>query len=191
TLAPGFLSARSVGQPRATVAAMREAVRDVRRLLAGEAVALGASSTRLRNPPAHPVPVYLLAAGPRLVELAGGGGGRRPPPGRPPPGGGAGGARAPRGGRAAGGALAGRVSGRLHRFHRAGRERRGGAAVAAALVRPGAPVADLPERLQPLLAAAGRARPPRPPRARGGPRPPPAPHPPPPPPPPAPPSPSP
>ena len=71
TLAPGFLSARSVGQPRATLAAMREAVRDVRRLLAGEAVALGASSTRLRNPPAHPVPVYLLAAGPRMVELAG------------------------------------------------------------------------------------------------------------------------
>jgi 5,10-methylenetetrahydromethanopterin reductase len=71
TLAPGFLSARSVGRPRATLATMREAVLDVRRLLAGEAVPIGAATTRLRNVPSRPVPVYLLAAGPRMVELAG------------------------------------------------------------------------------------------------------------------------
>jgi len=43
TMAPGFISTRSVGRPRATVAIMREAVRDVRRLLAGEAVDFGST----------------------------------------------------------------------------------------------------------------------------------------------------
>jgi 5,10-methylenetetrahydromethanopterin reductase len=71
TMAPGFISTRSVGQPRATVATMREAVRDVRRLLAGEAVGFGPTETRLRNRSATPTPVYLLAAGPRMIELAG------------------------------------------------------------------------------------------------------------------------
>jgi len=69
TVAPGFISTRSVGQPRAGVAFMREAVRDIRRLLAGEEVAFGPTITRLRNRTA--VPVYLLAAGPRMIELAG------------------------------------------------------------------------------------------------------------------------
>lgn len=71
TVAPGFLSARSVGQPRATVAAMREAVLGLRRLLAGESVAFGDPPSRLRNLGSPPPPVYLLAAGPRMVELAG------------------------------------------------------------------------------------------------------------------------
>jgi 5,10-methylenetetrahydromethanopterin reductase len=71
TIAPGFLSARSVGRPRATVAAMRDAVVGLRRLLAGEAVAFGQPPSRLRNLSAVPPPVYLLAAGPRMVELAG------------------------------------------------------------------------------------------------------------------------
>src|SRR4029077_11203847 len=35
TVAPGFISTRSVGKPRATVAFMRDAIRDLRRLLAG------------------------------------------------------------------------------------------------------------------------------------------------------------
>ena len=71
TMAPGFISTLSVGRPRATVAVMREAVRDVRRLLAGEAVGFGPTETRLRNRSATPTPVYLLAAGPRMIELAG------------------------------------------------------------------------------------------------------------------------
>jgi 5,10-methylenetetrahydromethanopterin reductase len=71
TVAPGFISTRSVGKPRATVAFMREAIRDLRRLLAGEDVEFGLTSTRLRNRSAPPTPVYLLAAGPRMVELAG------------------------------------------------------------------------------------------------------------------------
>ena len=49
TVAPGFISTRSIGQPRAGVAFMREAIRDVRRLLAGEEVGFGPTSIRLRN----------------------------------------------------------------------------------------------------------------------------------------------
>ncbi|HYE93679.1 MAG TPA: LLM class flavin-dependent oxidoreductase, partial [Terriglobales bacterium] len=71
TLAPGFLAARSVGQPRARVAAMREAIVQIRRLLAGETETVGAGTTRLRNVGVRPTPVFLLAAGPRMTELAG------------------------------------------------------------------------------------------------------------------------
>jgi 5,10-methylenetetrahydromethanopterin reductase len=71
TVAPGFISTRSVGRPRASVAAMRAAVLDLRRLLAGAAVDFGRGPIRLRNRGAVPTPVYLLAAGPRMIELAG------------------------------------------------------------------------------------------------------------------------
>jgi 5,10-methylenetetrahydromethanopterin reductase len=71
TVAPGFLAVRAIGQPRATVATLREAIVTIRRLLAGDPVAFGATETRLRNPRPTPPPVYLLAAGPRMVELAG------------------------------------------------------------------------------------------------------------------------
>src|SRR5260221_10250609 len=50
---------------------MREAIRDIRKLLAGESVEFGPTPTRLRNASATPTPVYLLAAGPRMIELAG------------------------------------------------------------------------------------------------------------------------
>jgi 5,10-methylenetetrahydromethanopterin reductase len=71
TLAPGFISTRSIGKPRAGVAFMRQAVSEIRRLLAGEEVGFGQTSIRLRNRSAAPTPVYLLAAGPRMIELAG------------------------------------------------------------------------------------------------------------------------
>ncbi|MBI4280099.1 MAG: LLM class flavin-dependent oxidoreductase [Armatimonadetes bacterium] len=71
TVAPGFLAVRSIGRPRATVDVMRDAVVKIRRLLAGDAVQFGATSTRLRHTSARPTPVYMLAAGPRMVELAG------------------------------------------------------------------------------------------------------------------------
>jgi 5,10-methylenetetrahydromethanopterin reductase len=71
TVAPGFISTRSIGQPRANVAFMREAIRDLRRLLAGDEIGFGATTTRLRNHSAVPTPVHLLAAGPRMIELAG------------------------------------------------------------------------------------------------------------------------
>jgi 5,10-methylenetetrahydromethanopterin reductase len=71
TVAPGFISTRSIGRRRASVAVMREAILELRRLLAGEEVGFGQTSTRLRNRGATPTPVYLLAAGPRMIELAG------------------------------------------------------------------------------------------------------------------------
>jgi 5,10-methylenetetrahydromethanopterin reductase len=71
TVAPGFLSARSIGRPRATVDAMREAVIAIRRLLAGDTVAFGDPPSQMLNLSPTPPPVYLLAAGPRMVELAG------------------------------------------------------------------------------------------------------------------------
>ena len=71
TVAPGFISTRSIGQPRAGVAFMREAVGDLRRLLNGEEVTYGSTATRLRNRSSKPTPVYMLAAGPRMIELAG------------------------------------------------------------------------------------------------------------------------
>lgn len=70
TVGPGFISTRTMGKPRAPVAVMREAIGALRALLAGEAVTFGPASTRLRNRAAA-VPVHLLAAGPRMIELAG------------------------------------------------------------------------------------------------------------------------
>ena len=71
TIAPGFLSARSVGQPRAGLAPMRTAIAGIRRLLRGEVETVGEEQMRLGNVSARPTPVFLLAAGPRMVELAG------------------------------------------------------------------------------------------------------------------------
>src|ERR1700720_2083780 len=39
TVAPGFISTRGIGKPRAGLTAMREAIRELRKLLAGESVA--------------------------------------------------------------------------------------------------------------------------------------------------------
>jgi 5,10-methylenetetrahydromethanopterin reductase len=50
---------------------MRETIGDLRLLLAGDEAVFGVASTRLRNRSASPTPVYLLAAGPRMIELAG------------------------------------------------------------------------------------------------------------------------
>jgi 5,10-methylenetetrahydromethanopterin reductase len=71
TVAPGFLSVRSVGKPRAGLAAMRDAIIQLRRLLAGERVLEGGAEFAIRNVSSLPTPVYLLAAGPKMVELAG------------------------------------------------------------------------------------------------------------------------
>lgn len=71
SVAPGFLAVRSIGRPRARLVDMRAAVLELRRLLAGGSVAFGETVSRLRNVSPRPTPVYLLAAGPRMVELAG------------------------------------------------------------------------------------------------------------------------
>jgi len=69
TIAPGFLAARSVGKPRGRVGEMREAIVRIKHLLAGQPDV--ESGTRLRNVSLNPTPVFLLAAGPRMIELAG------------------------------------------------------------------------------------------------------------------------
>ena len=71
SVAPGFLSVRSVGKSQASVSAMREAVVALRRLLAGQSATFQSTESRMRNVTEPPTPVYLLAAGPRMVELAG------------------------------------------------------------------------------------------------------------------------
>jgi 5,10-methylenetetrahydromethanopterin reductase len=71
TVAPGFISTRSMGMRRASVSLTGDAILDLRRLLAGDSIEFGQGSTRLRNRSATPTPVYLLAAGPRMIELAG------------------------------------------------------------------------------------------------------------------------
>ena len=71
TVAPGFLAARAIGRARGTVGLMREAVVALRRLLAGEPAEFQGQESRLLNTTTPPTPVYLLAAGPRMVELAG------------------------------------------------------------------------------------------------------------------------
>src|SRR3954451_11480251 len=69
TVAPGFISTRSMGKTRGSIALTRGAIHDLRHRLAGEAVSFGSASTRLRNRSVAPTPVYLLAAGPRMIEL--------------------------------------------------------------------------------------------------------------------------
>lgn len=71
TIGPGFLSVGNIGRPRASVETMRHAVLTIRRLLQGETVTFNGTDTRLRNVSERPTPVYMTAAGPRMVELAG------------------------------------------------------------------------------------------------------------------------
>jgi 5,10-methylenetetrahydromethanopterin reductase len=71
TVAPGFLAVRNIGRPRATLAGLREAILALRRLLAGQSTVVDGTEMRLRNVSGQPPAVYLLAAGPRMVELAG------------------------------------------------------------------------------------------------------------------------
>ena len=71
SLGPGFLSVGNIGRPRAPVEAMREAIVTIRRLLAGEKVLFDNTTSHLRNVTNPATPVYMTAAGPRMVELAG------------------------------------------------------------------------------------------------------------------------
>ena len=71
TVGPGYLAVGNIGRPRATVSAMRRAILAMRRLLRGESVEFNGVQTRLRNISEPPTPVFMTAAGPRMVELAG------------------------------------------------------------------------------------------------------------------------
>ena len=71
TVGPGYLSVASIGRPRASLKTMREAILTIRRLLRGEKVIFNGIETRLRNVSEPPTPVFMTAAGPRMMELAG------------------------------------------------------------------------------------------------------------------------
>ena len=70
-LGPGFLSVGNIGHPRATLESMRQTITSLRQLLAGESVPFGQTWSHLRNVTKPATPVYVTAAGPRMVELAG------------------------------------------------------------------------------------------------------------------------
>ncbi len=71
TVGPGFLSVGTIGCPRASLETMRQAILTIRRLLRGERLTFNGVETRLGNVSDQPTPVYMTAAGPRMVELAG------------------------------------------------------------------------------------------------------------------------
>ena len=71
TVAPGYLAVGNIGRPRATLQRMREAILDIRRLLRGETVVFNGVETHMRNISDPPTPVFMTAAGPKMVELAG------------------------------------------------------------------------------------------------------------------------
>ncbi len=71
TVGPGYLAVGNIGRPRATLATMREAILAIRSLLRGQTVNFNGTETRLRNISETPTPVFITAAGPRMVELAG------------------------------------------------------------------------------------------------------------------------
>ncbi|MCH8298198.1 MAG: LLM class flavin-dependent oxidoreductase [Chloroflexi bacterium] len=71
TVGPGYLAVRNIGRPRATLETMRQAILGMRRLLRGETVVFNGTETKLRNVSDPPTPIFMTAAGPRMVELAG------------------------------------------------------------------------------------------------------------------------
>jgi len=71
TIGPGYLAVRNIGSPRANLETMRQAILAMRRLLRGETVDFNGTETRLRNISETPTPIFMTAAGPRMVELAG------------------------------------------------------------------------------------------------------------------------
>ncbi|MEC8959907.1 MAG: LLM class flavin-dependent oxidoreductase, partial [Chloroflexota bacterium] len=71
TVGPGYLAVGNIGRPSASVEQMRQAILSIRRLLRGELVTFNGTETRLRNVSEPPTPIFMTAAGPRMVELAG------------------------------------------------------------------------------------------------------------------------
>ena len=71
TVGPGYLAVGNIGRRRATVDAMRQAILTIRGLLRGERLRFNGVESRLRNVSDRPTPVFMTAAGPRMVELAG------------------------------------------------------------------------------------------------------------------------
>ncbi|MEE3012776.1 MAG: LLM class flavin-dependent oxidoreductase [Chloroflexota bacterium] len=71
TVGPGYLAVGNIGRSSASVERMRQAILSMRQLLRGEPVVFNGTETRLRNISQAPTPIFMTAAGPRMVELAG------------------------------------------------------------------------------------------------------------------------
>jgi 5,10-methylenetetrahydromethanopterin reductase len=67
----GYTSASTIGRPPATLAEMRDSIRAVRGLLAGESVTFGATPGRLGYAAGRRIPVLMAASGPKAIEVAG------------------------------------------------------------------------------------------------------------------------
>ena len=67
----GHSCVETIGVKPASVRQMRESVLTLRRLLAGEEVSFNGASSRMRHGDAAVPPIYISAAGPRAIELAG------------------------------------------------------------------------------------------------------------------------
>lgn len=71
TLAPGFLSVEKAGEPQARRAELGAAVTAIRRLLAAQPATLDGHELRMNNATAVAPKVFVLASGPKMLELAG------------------------------------------------------------------------------------------------------------------------
>jgi 5,10-methylenetetrahydromethanopterin reductase len=66
----GYTSAITIGRKPATLGEMRDGIRTVKALLAGEAADFGGTRGRLGYASGRPIPVLMAASGPRAIELA-------------------------------------------------------------------------------------------------------------------------
>ncbi|WP_127131567.1 LLM class flavin-dependent oxidoreductase [Georgenia sp. SYP-B2076] len=71
TLAPGFLSVEKAGKPQARRQQLGEVVLAVRQLLAGRPAVVDGAELRMNNPATPTAKVFVLASGPKMLELAG------------------------------------------------------------------------------------------------------------------------
>jgi 5,10-methylenetetrahydromethanopterin reductase len=67
----GYTSASTIGRAPGTLAEMRECIKAVKGLLAGESVTFGATSGRLGYASGRRIPVLMAASGPKAIEVAG------------------------------------------------------------------------------------------------------------------------
>jgi 5,10-methylenetetrahydromethanopterin reductase len=67
----GYTSASTIGRKAATLGEMRECIRTVKTLLAGESARFGETAGRLGYTGGRRIPVLMAASGPKAIELAG------------------------------------------------------------------------------------------------------------------------
>ena len=137
---------------------MRDAIRDLRRLLAGEEVAFGPTTTRLRNRSAHTDAGVSAGGRPPHDRTRGRSGRWRISHGRPASGGHPRRVASPGGRRQAGRPLAGRLPGGVRGHARSRTRCRDRSAMGAELVRARSAVPRLSERRESSLAAGSRLR---------------------------------